>query len=306
MHPHRTTRARDAHRATLLIAAVIGSAALAGCSSSGGSGPVAAAPVAPAPVAPRPAFVTGGPLASVGYTSAASAAFLQARAGRNATTLNETAQTATFATDLGGRTVRTTLPLMETTSSGGVESRNYGRDTPTQKEQLTAIDARYATFAAYALIENGTVDTQAFAVGARDQAAPRSAPTAGSATYRGAALGTVVFNGEPDAVLSGDVTMNADFGAGTITGRIVDSDSPLAVELQNGTIRGADYTGTARLTAFGRAAIDTSGPGGGGAFHGSFYGPEANETAGLIDIRGTSGTPGTPSGVVGGYIAVRD
>ena len=309
---------------------------LTGCSSSGsgGAAPTAAAPVtptAPTPPAPTPPVARGGPTTSTGFVLRAGQSPLRSAPGTNATTLTETASAATFTSNVGGRTVAADLPLVAAATVPAsapnnpldvpITARLYERETGTfgdpnyRDESLEVIDARYAQLAIYEDERGFDTVAEVAAVSPVDQATPRGVPMAGTATYRGVASGSFV-GGDGSTTnigvrqttsLSGDVTMNADFGAGTIDGRISDRNTGFELTLENGVINGAEYAGEIDSITFNnQTVIDTGGPNDRAVFTGGFYGPEANETAGLIDVRGTDTQPGgRRAQVVGGFLATK-
>lgn len=123
-----------------------------------------------------------------------------------------------------------------------------------------------------------------------------------SATYNGQFRGIEISG--PDRVssaYSADMRLNANFANGTITGSV---DRPLTVSSGidfNGLIVGNSYQGTA---SFNRAGAVTDG----GSVNGSFYGANATQTAGAIQVQGTP-IPGNavvgPVTIIGAYGAKR-
>lgn len=312
MHPHLTTRprgihARGTHRATLLLAALMGSATLAGCGSSGSSGIVATPPAA----------ATGGPTRSVGYSASANGTTNQFTIGTNDTTLNAGPTAATLTTSAGAERVVATLPFERqgplaadpnNLSGKSFQTRFYTRrgtpTAPNSEEALSVIDGEYARLAAFSTVENGRLTSEGLIASPVGPSTPRTVPTNGTATYTGRAFGTFIERDRAIASLNGVVTLTADFGSGTVAGRIDDIGSPVDVVLEKGIIQGSDYSGDARLVSRGRNLVNTEAPGARGTFQGGFYGPAANETSGLVDIEGNQPS-GTQGGLVGGYIATK-
>ena len=135
-------------------------------------------------------------------------------------------------------------------------------------------------------------------------------PSGVTATYSGTFAGLGMINGVSasmgTAALTGNMNMTADFGAGTVQGRVnnmqVDSNGATGSATfglsMNGTISGAGYTGIAGYTT-------TTGAAGGtvtsSAMSGGFYGANAGETAGALRIEGTAPGMTSPTSIVGGF-----
>ena len=125
--------------------------------------------------------------------------------------------------------------------------------------------------------------------------APESMPMSGQATYTGEAFAES-WSPEPSSASSdsapnhrGDLSLTADFGAGTIAGRIdnlmrrqpTDDDPYVAIpgqlDIDNGEISGNELTG------------DLSGLGYDGTIKGGFFGPAANEVGGVLEATHSNG-----------------
>ena len=176
----------------------------------------------------------------------------------------------------------------------------------TDKTNLVTMDAEYARIAVATLApaNPGETEARAFVVSPLDPTAERNVPTAGTATYRGTFRGAVVA-ANPQAI-DGDVTLNADFGAGEIDGTIAGSND-VNIALENGRINGGDYRGDARITDSGSAFTYASGSSPDRAvFRGGFFGPNAEESAGVVDFAGSRTAAGTgttePVDVYGAFI----
>jgi C-lobe and N-lobe beta barrels of Tf-binding protein B len=129
-----------------------------------------------------------------------------------------------------------------------------------------------------------------------------SMPTSGSATYSGGATGYVLqpstINSNNAAQFYGSSSLTANFGTGAITGAITGieaygvsgsgSTQPALGTINDinlaGTISGSAYSGTAAASATAGTAFDISGAT--GTLKGAFYGPSADETAGVFNLSG--------------------
>ncbi len=107
-------------------------------------------------------------------------------------------------------------------------------------------------------------------------------PTAGGASYQGAATGFLVSADGSVRDVSADVALNADFAAGSIA-----FSSGAARELETGASRpefattGTLVISSTRFDGTGTAANGWSGP-----VDGRFFGPAAEEVGGTLDLRG--------------------
>lgn len=124
-----------------------------------------------------------------------------------------------------------------------------------------------------------------------------SRPASGSATYSGKTTGFVSMNTGEKLSLKGDVSLNANFGANSISGAITGLSATQltagtlntngaamatnSISLRNGTISG---------NAFAGQAVAVDGPhtfpigGSAGQFSGNFFGPAAAEAAGTVSM----------------------
>ena len=136
------------------------------------------------------------------------------------------------------------------------------------------------------------------------------------ATYTGAFQGTQLVGSTASDIFSGNfpgVTLNADFGKGTVAGNVYNlqtatnctstscTQTPLSYGLAvNGTISGNSYSGTTSFTGV-ATAPGAAATGGTGNLLGGFFGAGAAETAGVVRVTGTApGVTGTTS-VIGAY-----
>lgn len=179
------------------------------------------------------------------------------------------------------------------------------------QSSLVVLDAEYARIAAASLRADapGGQEARSFIVGPKAADTARAVPTAGTATYTGFAQGASLSPaGNED--LTGDITLNADFGAGTVAGTVT-TGTETRVDLTNGRITGVDYAGDATLVdTTGATTYSTTGRNGNGrsAFRGGFYGPNAEETAGVVDfsgVRTNAAGEATKVDAFGNYIATK-
>jgi len=123
-------------------------------------------------------------------------------------------------------------------------------------------------------------------------------PTTGTGSYAGGATGFVVQAAGPNAGLAGQFygtsSISADFATGAVTGSItgINSYGVGGGSLQgsvndiglSGTISGSAFTGTTSVTGAAGSAFDIAGATGG--VKGGFFGPTANEVAGVFNLSG--------------------
>ena len=295
--------------------------ASAGCSSSGGgaSGPGPGG-TATGGTAMGGAGGTTSFQAGTGLISLGSAGTQTSRIGSNGTRLVERADNAMFATTIGNRDVNVTLPrtggqVLEagdprnplgtraTLTVYETESGDF-LDGTRREESLAVVDTRYASLIAYDLSVGFETTRSAVAVGPADADTPRGVPTAGTATYSGIATGGSVNELGGSEEFEGTLSLRADFGAGTVGGRLDDDTSDRAILLEDGRISGADYSGTARVVEGTTQIVTSDGPGDRSRFAGGFFGPRADETAGLVEVTGTQN--GVDVEVLGAFLGVKD
>lgn len=124
--------------------------------------------------------------------------------------------------------------------------------------------SRFGVVASYSAMttEDHITDGEVFYVGQKTS----SMPTTGTATYSGYL--TTLLDGEfSDAT----ITFNVDYGESTIGGAITDG-----YVFDTGAIVGSDFSGTVSANSFDVV----------GAYHGSFFGPNAEELGGVGTIDG--------------------
>lgn len=107
-------------------------------------------------------------------------------------------------------------------------------------------------------------------------------PSAGTASYQGAATGFLVSADGAIRDVSADVALNADFAAGSMT-----FASGAARELETGALRPElATTGTLVISSERFAGTGTAANGWSGSIDGRFFGPAAEEVGGALDLRG--------------------
>lgn len=171
-----------------------------------------------------------------------------------------------------------------------------------------AVGLEYANFGVWNFVPCGPDVTctpayvGTFGGGQQDVSPTASMPATGSATYSGGATGYVV---QPSTINSNNVgqfygasSLTANFATNAITGAItaIQAYSPIGSGNSqpylgtindiglSGTISGSAYSGTAGVTGSAGTAFDISGAT--GSLTGAFYGPAAEETAGVFDLSG--------------------
>lgn len=133
-------------------------------------------------------------------------------------------------------------------------------------------------------------------------------PTGGTASYTGSFNGFLLTDGASAVTeIFGTTSLNANFGAGTMTGS-VDNMLPIGAGTNpnydlgiNATISGSTYSGTVDYTnAFGvpTGTVTTS------SVSGGFYSSDASETTGALRIEGNP--DGANSAIVGAFGASRN
>ncbi len=155
---------------------------------------------------------------------------------------------------------------------------------------------------------NNTAAIGGFHVGA----GTASMPTSASATYTGKTVGTAIASNGAAIVFGGDTNVNANFGAGTVTGRnsnltIVGGDfsgqgTGFDVTM-NGSISGNSYSGSSALVNPGtNTNIGIAGP---SNLSGGFYGAGAADTAGAYSASSSGTSTGNTISVVGAFGATK-
>jgi C-lobe and N-lobe beta barrels of Tf-binding protein B len=260
-----------------------------GCGGGGGDGPVAT-------VVPPPAVVSQAnkalliqipdktTLKTAGVTpSSGQAVKLTRDANGNLTKIDTsgTLNNGVTAPSVGLLTLQAQQPV-----PGGVASAYAG--TSGVVGDITQ------TYSSYGLLFQGQQGGSQFFAGgyhAGTETALSSMPKNVKAKYIGGFAGVagIELNGVTQNVdaVSGDSTVNADFGSGKVDGRVTNmidtNDAPTNLDVtMNGKISGAGYTGTANLVdATTNKVIGTTQS---SALNGSFYGPGAAETAAAVSV----------------------
>jgi hypothetical protein len=184
------------------------------------------------------------------------------------------------------------------TTSGGGSFEDYAN----------VVRLAYATFGVWSLnpCSNNAnclpTYVGSYAGGQPGQSPTTAMPTTGSATYSGGAVGYIVATTGPNNAgqFYGTSNLTANFATGGITGSIsginaysVQNNGSGATPLGTvntiglaATISGSNFTGTTNVTGGAGTAFDISGAT--GSLSGSFFGPSAQEVAGVFDLSGTT------------------
>ena len=211
-----------------------------------------------------------------------------------------------------------------TDSAGGITSRTYERETgegeSLRQDTLGVVDLQYARLGTATSIRAVDVDTttrtatvdvtSGYFRGSNPANAARPEGTlTGRATYGGSALVSTIGDGPSglDAADSvTDTTLRADFNRGTIEGEIRavrtgnQNVGTVDVLLENGVINGNEYEGDVRVVDSRTGANELNTAGGRADLNGGFYGPSAEETAGLVDVQGRA-VNGRQIDMIGAY-----
>jgi hypothetical protein len=118
---------------------------------------------------------------------------------------------------------------------------------------------------------------------------PENMPRSGTGTYTGIVDGLALRGGEWYRLLGSTGTLSADFGAGSITSRLVLVGSQAAGQIID--LGSIDYTGTISASANAFSGLYQGGTGDFTAAHegsltGAFFGPAANEAGFIFDVTG--------------------
>lgn len=199
-------------------------------------------------------------------------------------------------------------PAKSNVARGGVKT-DYVEGTTT----LSFVDYEYVRSGVVVVLPVQDGDgAEANFYGAKPGSGDRPTSLSSTASYQGPFGGTMFANGDRFALGGAGAELDADFDSGTVTGKItapffVSSKNPASPDpetfdilLENGTITGPDFAGDARVVSTGTntTLVDTSG--GRGDFQGGFFGPNGEETAGLVDIQGTQTGVGDVD-IIGGF-----
>lgn len=212
------------------------------------------------------------------------------------------------------------LNLTSETKIADFDMRTYSTSGNIDVQSLQVMTAQYGQIGLY--VRGGPVSRElhlgAF-YGATDTTNVNNAPPA-SARYTGVAGGAVVSTAGTGS-FTGELDLHADIGNGVVRGEIANiqqrfgngaqSAAPYKIKLNTGGISGSNYTGRAEVVsvANGATVVDTSGADGRSDYRGSFFGPNGEEAAGMVDITGTGADPQTgQSGrldLIGGFLGKR-
>ncbi|TVQ37453.1 MAG: hypothetical protein EA356_04065 [Geminicoccaceae bacterium] len=128
-------------------------------------------------------------------------------------------------------------------------------------------------------------------------------PSSGTASYDGVLSGILITPDAFGSVVDADVALTADFAASSLG---FNSTNTVVFDFFGvGTAEpDLNLSGTLAITGNRFAGtVNTAAPGGSGVAEGSFYGPSAQEAAGIFDVRGTGAFDGAV--FYGGFGAVR-
>lgn len=190
---------------------------------------------------------------------------------------------------------------------------------------LTGGSPASLTYSTYGLWAEGwarIMETQRFGTFATGTATPGSQiPRTGTAVYAGGFNGAVGealgpnFRQLPmEFSFSGTATLNADFGANTIEGRVTNITGPLItpwrgapparvlndIVLSGGTITGPSFAGVAAVApASATTTLDLAGAV--GQFAGQFYGPQAAEVAGTVALTAPATATANTFSIIGSF-----
>lgn len=213
-------------------------------------------------------------------------------------------------TDAGGTRTLTFLPGSQTTDpmAQRVAALSTNSDGNYRMSRLEAAgsdvellagrtwDLAYSRFGYWSEESNSgqTVTFGTFHAGAETPLA--QVPAAGTAVYRGSTAGILFEGGVAARIFSPNLTLNADFGAHTITGSATEFGAVVLAGPDKDTARlppflKVEFNGTISGNAFsGSSASVVIAPTGTGTFEGKFYGPRALEAAGTWKVENATGS----------------
>jgi hypothetical protein len=200
------------------------------------------------------------------------------------------------------------MPLSGRSTIQTAQAKGYTVENSTELRSLTLVDTSFARVGVYTRLDKVglQLDTGAF-YGASNPSTVNNAPAV-SANYTGGAAGILVSD-EGITTISGELNMRANIGAGSVSGQVSNITETLRngskvsakynVNMNAGAISGNSYAGNVAVVDknTGAVLVDTSGANGRANYRGGFYGPNGEETAGMIDVTGTGADP--QSGKVG-------
>lgn len=291
------TNPRTHYRAVALCAL------LAGCSGGGGGTPAAtAAAPAPAPAVAPPAAGTGGPInlqdpnSTVSYQAATLyGSLVNATSGKTTVTLTTDASGKLKAVsfDLPGFSLTDSGPTVSPTSSSTVAIGNVAiilRETigsPSTKGYTLSQVAGTQILSSSAFGLWGLGDQAGGALGgfAFGNLTPATAiPVTGSASFNGTVTGMgLANNGNTIYALQGDTQINANFSNQSVTTKLTNLNTMNVSTSALGSL--PDLTGNSAISGNAYSGA-ISGGGLTGTMTGNFYGPAAQETAGIWQAAG--------------------
>jgi hypothetical protein len=307
---------REMHRPICGVASVAALLALAACGgggggggggSSGGSSPPPAQPAAGAPVP----FQAPGSTVSYPVNSASVSTSAGAVTGSRIDATGN-AGTITITTDLNGNLSAIQFNILTPTStftktfpagqiinqsqllSSLATALNTVNTTPGQATFVHSTGGNlYSSYGAWASNDVGTGRFGVFALGSVTQ--PSAMPMTGTATYNGSTVG-IAASSSASYALNGTVQLQANFATSTVGTAI--SNMQFQNAATNAITSQPNLIGTATITGnqYSGSLVSTTLA---GTSTGTFYGPAANETAGVWKAAGGGVT------AVGSYGASR-
>lgn len=196
------------------------------------------------------------------------------------------------------------LPISSDKTENGRRSRTYTKTDTSGNMTLSVVDSQFAQTGVYTSFSNATQEMHTgMFFGAADPSVVNNAPSA-SATYTGQAGAQLIAVGGVTG-LEGDLTLNANIGAGSVSGEIANikqtfqngstSNANFKINLNSAAISGNTYSGGVAVvdSTSGATVVNTTGTNGRANYSGGFFGPNGEETAGMIDVTGTGVDPQT-------------
>jgi hypothetical protein len=172
---------------------------------------------------------------------------------------------------------------------------------------LTTSNLNYTLLASWVLPSNNGLNVSITGVGVSGYQTPGSGvPTSGTGTYfeNGGATGTVVV---PAAFtsLKGDVTVNVNFGTGSVNGALTNMNAGTGAAAApwnnvslSGSLSGATLAGSTAATSS-PSGIVSFGAGATGTFNGALYGPGGQELGAVWSLHEAAGGGKSALGLIG-------
>jgi hypothetical protein len=171
---------------------------------------------------------------------------------------------------------------------------------------LTTSNLNYTMLASWVIPSNTSLGVSIAGVGVSGFQTPGPAlPTSGTATYTGAggATGTVVIPTDFTSV-KGDVTVNVNFGTGSLNGNLTNmiarpgvAASPWNNVSLTGSLSGATFSGSTAATSSPSSGF-SFGAGATGTFNGAFYGPSGQELGAVWSLHDATGGGSSALGLI--------